>query len=171
MRASRRSFLKQLTAGVSALFGATQLSGCLGEKGDAQVVTSAPAGQLSTAAQSSADAQLGRPAQTADASQASPPATPDAPTQSPLNQGPIWQPDTTIEFVEGMPAAISVRQFVRDPDQDPLIISLKAGALIPGLTWDPVNATITYDGRPLGANDDTPIVVSGVVFSADDRKN
>ena len=165
MQASRRSFLKQLAAGVSALFGAMQLSGCLGESGDSQFAASEVAPQSSWTAESNPAGP------TAPVSQGAPSATVDAPTQQALNQGPVWEPAATIEFVEGVPAVISVRQFVRDPDQDPLVISLKSGALIPGVTWDPVNATIAYDGRALGATDDVPIVVPAVVFSADDRRS
>jgi hypothetical protein len=63
-----------------------------------------------------------------------------------------------------------VRQFVQDPNNDPLVITLKLGTLIPGLTWNPNNSTIAYDGRPLGAKAEAPVVVSGIVFTADDRK-
>src|SRR5262245_20652407 len=96
--------------------------------------------------------------------------TPSEPSQQAANSGPVWQPQPTIEFVEGVPAVVSVRQFVQDSDQDPLIITLKSGTLLPGITWDPNNYTITYDGRPLGAQPDAPVVVSGLTFSADDQK-
>jgi hypothetical protein len=82
----------------------------------------------------------------------------------------VWQASPTIEFVEGIPATVSVSQFVQDPDQDPLVIQLRTGALIPGITWNPSNATIAYDGRPLGAKPQDPVVLSGITFSADDGK-
>jgi hypothetical protein len=96
--------------------------------------------------------------------------TPAGPSAAPLDSAPMWQPAPTIEFVEGVPAVVSVRAFVRDPDSDPLVITLKSGALIPGITWNPTDYTIAYDGRPLGATDSAPVVVSGISFEADDRR-
>jgi hypothetical protein len=71
--------------------------------------------------------------------------------------------------VEGVPAVVSIRNFVRDPDSDPLVITLKSGALLAGLTWNPKNYTIAYDGLPMGAEPDAPIVTT-FIFSADDGK-
>ena len=96
------------------------------------------------------------------------PSAPSAPTQPAGNGTPVWQASPAIEFVEGIPATVSVRQFVQDPDQDPLVIQLKTGAFLPGITWNPSNATIAYDGRPLGAKPQEPVVLSGITFSADD---
>ena len=59
--------------------------------------------------------------------------------------------------------------FVRDPDSDPLVITLKSGALSAGLTWNPMNYTITYDGLPVGAKADAPMFTT-VIFSADDGR-
>ena len=92
------------------------------------------------------------------------------PSAAPANRPPVWQPELIIQFVEGFPAVVSVRDFVRDPDSDPLVIALKSGELVPGLTWNPTDYTIAYDGRPLGAQDDAPIVITGLVFTADDGK-
>jgi hypothetical protein len=155
MRTSRRYFLKQLAGAVSVLLGGSQLLGCLGEDSQ-QSSTAAPAAQSSAA----------MPATPA----LEPTPTTPSPTATPANSGPVWEPAPTIEFVEGAPAVVSVRQFVEDPNNDPLVISLKSGALIPGITWNPTNSTIAYDGRPLGAKNETPVVVSGVTFSADDGK-
>jgi len=47
---------------------------------------------------------------------------------------------------------------------------LASGALVPGLTWNPADYTIAYDGRALGASDDAPVVVTGLVFTADDGR-
>jgi hypothetical protein len=160
MRTSRRYFLKQLAGAVSVLLGGTQLLGCLGEDSQ-QLPTAAPATQ-SSAAMPATPAPEPTPA---EPTQAAP-----SPTATPANSGPVWQPAPTIEFVEGAPAMVSVRQFVQDPNNDPLVIALKSGALIPGITWNPTNSTIAYDGRPLGAKNETPVVVSGVTFSADDGK-
>jgi hypothetical protein len=44
------------------------------------------------------------------------------------------------------------------------------GELGPGLTWNPTDYTIAYDGRPLGATDDVPFVSTGLIFIADDGK-
>ena len=96
---------------------------------------------------------------------------PAAPPSTPLNSGPVWQPSPTIEFVEGVPTTIPVRHFVVNPDNDSLVIALKSGVLSPGITWNPRNSTIAYDGRPLGAKADAPVVVSGISFTADDGKN
>jgi hypothetical protein len=153
MPTTRRSFLKQLAAALSGLLAVTPLSGCLSDSDTQESATSEQPTQTS--------------APTAPATQA--PAA--APTQEPLNTGPVWQPSPTIEFVEGVPAVVSVRDFVLDPDRDPLVITMKSGRLLPGITWNPSNATIGYDGRPLGAKPGTPVVVPGVTFSADDRKN
>jgi hypothetical protein len=42
---------------------------------------------------------------------------------------------------------------------------------LPGITWNPTTAVIEYDGRPLGAKPGAPVVVTGITFSADDRRN
>ena len=163
MQTSRRLFLRQIAGVMSVTLGGTQLAGCLGG-GDSGESTSQPAGVSQVAAPASSSA--------AAASGASPaPSAPSAPTQQPLNSGPVWQPAPTIEFVEGIPSVDSVRQFVQDPDQDPLVIQLQSGSLLPGITWNPNNATIGYDGRPLGAQPNQPVMVSGVTFTADDGKN
>ena len=145
MHPSRRSFLKQFAAVSSAL-----LSGCLGEAYSSQAT-------ITLGAQSSAALP---PTSGAEA-------VPVA-TSSSVNTGPVWQAAPTIEFVEGVPAVVSVRDFVRDPDNNPLVIALASGTLIPGLTWNSTNATIAYDGRPFGAEPDRAIVVTGVTFVADD---
>lgn len=166
MTTSRRSFLKSL----SALVGTTQLAGCLGDGGTSSAEVS-PASTSNPPSGASAPTAQQAPVPQAPAP-APAPATPapSAPTQTTQNSGPVWQTSPTIEFVEGVPAVVSVRDFVRDPDSDPLVITLQAGALIPGLTWNPNNATINYDGRPLGARDTAPVLVGGIVFSADDRR-
>jgi hypothetical protein len=157
MRTSRRSFLKQCAGVVSVVVGGTQLSGCLWDDPK----------QSATAA---AATQSGPPPAAAPATESTPSQPPpDAPAS--VNSAPVWQPAPTIEFVEGVPAVISVKQFVQDPDQDPLVIALQSGTFLPGITWNPSNATISYDGRPLGAKPDAPVVLSGIVFSADDQKN
>jgi hypothetical protein len=96
--------------------------------------------------------------------------TPAEPVAEPLDGSPVWQPSPTIEFVEGVPAVVSVRQFVQAPDSDPLVIALQSGTLIPGLTWNPTAYTIAYDGRPLGAKPDAPVIVTGLTFTADDGR-
>lgn len=154
MRNPRRRFLKQLAGVVSVLVAGPQLAGCLGESDSQQSATSEPAMQSSS------------PTATAPTPQPTPP----APSQASSSSAPVWQPSPTIEFVEGVPAVVSMRDFVRDPDNDPLVITLKSGALLPGITWNPSNATIAYDGRPLGAKPDAPIVVTGITFIADDQK-
>ena len=59
--------------------------------------------------------------------------------------------------------------FVRDPDSDPLVITLKSGAHLAGVTWNPRNYTIAYDGLPVGAKPGAPIFTT-FIFSADDGK-
>lgn len=85
------------------------------------------------------------------------------------NAAPVWQPEPAIDFVEGVPAVVSIRNFVNDPDGAALLITLNSGALLPGITWNPNDATLAYDGRPLGAKADVPVVVTGITFAADDR--
>ena len=166
----RRDFL-QFAGTVSVLLGGTQLAGCLGESDSPQTVASGSRGfgslmPTAPAAQSPQGAPA--PAQQPAPTQQQP--TPDGPSAMAQGTGPVWTPAPTIEFVEGVPAVVSVRDFVRDPDSDPLVITLKSGTLIPGLSWDPTKATITYDGRALGATEDAPIIVSGLTFNADDQK-
>lgn len=154
MRASRRYFLKHLVSLIAMTLGGTQLAGCLGDWGSE---SSPPPG---SGAESSS---------TSTATTTQP--TPSAPSQTTLNSAPVWQTSPTIEFVEGVPAVVPVREFVQDPNQDPLIITLKSGVLLPGITWDPNKALIAYDGRPLGAKPDAPVVLTGITFSADDQRD
>jgi len=153
MRHSRRCFLKRLTGVISMLMGATQLVGCLGESDSQPPATSQP------------------PTEPAPAAAMPPAAQPTPPPQaSSSSSGPVWVSEPTIELVEGVPSAVAVSQFVSS-DSPRLVITLQSGTLLPGITWNPSNATLAYDGRPLGAKPYTPIVLTGLVFSADDRKN
>lgn len=152
MQSSRRFFLRQLGGVVSILIGGAQLAGCLGESDSGESASQQPADS------SASSAPTAQPA-------------PSALSQQSANTGPVWEPSPAIEFVEGVPAVVSVRQFVQDPNQDPLVIQLRSGTLLPGITWNPNNATIAYDGRPLGARPNQPVVVNGVTFSADDGRN
>lgn len=154
MPISRRSFLTRLAASASALVGGVPLMGCLDDDTSGQSATSASTTQSSAA--------------TPDAAAA--PSTPTTPTQVAANSGPVWQSSPTIEFVEGVPSMVSVRQFVSDADRDALTIKQESGALLPGITWDPSRAILAYDGRPLGAKPGAPVVVTGLTFSADDGK-
>ncbi len=61
-------------------------------------------------------------------------------------------------------------EFVRDPDGEPLVITLVSGTLLPGILWDPSRASISFDGRPLGAKPGAPVVSTGPTFAADDRQ-
>src|SRR5262245_57930191 len=160
MPTSRRFFLKQLAGVISAVLGGIQLSGCLLDGSD-QSASAPPATQADSATT----------AATAPAAQPSPTPPAATPASASVNSAPVWQPSPTIEFVEGVPAVVSVRDFVQDPNKDELVIAMTSGALIPGVMWNPTNATISYDGRPLGAKPDEPVVVSGIVFTADDKKN
>lgn len=148
--------MQQLAGVGSLLLGATHLSGCLEESDD-----SSPSATSTPPTQSNS---------TTPAAPAPQP-TPAAPSPAPLNSGPVWQPSPVIEFVEGVPATVSVRDFVQDPDRDPLVITLRSGRLLPGITWNPNTFVITYDGRPLGAKPAAPVVVTGITFSADDRRD
>jgi len=154
MPISRRSFLARLAASASALLGGAPLLGCLGDSDSEQSATSASTTQ-------SAGATPAAPAT---------PSAPATPTQSTANAGPVWERSPTIEFVEGVPSMVSVRQFVSDADRDALTIKQESGALLPGITWDPSRAILAYDGRPLGAKPGAPVVVTGLTFSADDGK-
>jgi len=154
MQPSRRSFLARLAGAVSVVVGGTQLMGCLGDSDSDQSATSASTTQSSTATPAAPAA----------------PSAPATPTQTSANSGPVWDRSPTIEFVEGVPSMVSVRQFVSDADQDALTIKQESGALLPGITWDPSRAILAYDGRPLGAKPGAPVVVTGLTFSADDGK-
>jgi hypothetical protein len=152
MPISRRSFLARIVASASALVGGAPLLGCLGESDSDQSATA------STTQSAAAPA-----APTA-------PSAPATPTQTPANSGPVWESSPTIEFVEGVPSMVSVRQFVSDADRDALTIKQESGRLLPGITWDPSRAILSYDGRPLGAKPGAPVVITGLTFSADDGK-
>lgn len=154
MQTSRRSFLARLAGAVSVLVGGTPLMGCLGE------------GDSDPPAASGSAMQSGSTTSAAQTTQ-SPPAVPARQTTS---SGPVWERSPTIEFVEGVPAKVSVREFVQDADRDALVIKQESGALLPGITWDPSRAILAYDGRPLGAKPGAPVVVTGLTFSADDGK-
>lgn len=159
---SRRSFLKLL-----ALFGGAQLAGCLGNS-DSEQAANPQVSEQATGVQPIASPNATTSTQSVAL------AKPDAhtgPAQQPQNTGPVWDPAPSIQFVEGVPTVISVRQFVQDPQNDPLVIQLRSGVLSPGMTWNPNDGTIAYDGRLYGATPDRPISLIGVTFSADDRKN
>ena len=156
MQDSRRRFLKHIAGVASVLLGGTQLVGCLGESDTQQPGTSEPA------VQSGSDSPTEQPVLPAGS-------TSPGPTQMPANAAPVWQPSPAIEFVEGVPAVVPIRNFVNDPDGAALLITLNSGALLPGITWNPIDATLAYDGRPLGAKADAPVVVTGITFAADDR--
>lgn len=156
MLASRRCFLKHFVSVIPMALGGTHLAGCLGESNSESSPMPGP-GTQSGSTPTAPTAATTQP-------------TPSTPSQTSANSGPVWQSSPTIEFVEGVPAVVSVRDFVEDPDKDPVVIALKSGALLPGITWNPSNATIAYDGRPLGAKPNAAVVVTGITFSADDQK-
>ncbi len=162
MEVSRRRFTKRLASFALISFGGSQLAGCLG--GDSGSDSAPPSSGSTSQAPAQSEVAAAPAAATAAV-----PAQP-AQTQTAQNAGPVWQPAPSVEFVEGVPAVVSVRQFVRDPDNDPLIIALKSGQLLPGITFNPNNATLAYDGRPLGAKPNAPVMVTGITFSADDQK-
>lgn len=149
MRNARRSFLQALAGIASVVFGGSQLAGCLGYDSDGHQSSSpGPSDSSTTVAATSA---------------------PPGPEARP-SSAPVWDTSTTIDFVEGVPAVISMREFVREPAQDPVAITLNSGKLVPGITWNPNNATLSYDGRPLGAKPGAPMVLTDFTFTADDRK-
>src|SRR5262245_10381880 len=156
MQLTRRAFLKQLAL-AGSLLGAGALSGCLGD------FIATPFSRSSASRGSGGSASSTAPPATIGASSS-------APAASAQNASPVWQRDPTIEFVEGVPSKISVKQFVQDADNDTLIGSMQSGSLPPGITWTPNTGMIGYDRRPLGAKADAPLVVSGPVFAADDGK-
>jgi len=164
MHLNRRDFLKHLGSAVSLFVGGTQLGGCLGESGSQPEAVAQPEAQASPDKTGTAPSPLAGQAAANDPNK-------EGATQIPANAGPVWQPSPTIDFVEGVPATVSIRAFVTDPDSDPFVINLNSGTLPPGITWNPNTATLAYDGRPLGARADAPVQVSGVTFVADDQRN
>jgi|SRR5262252_2802817 len=165
MRTRRRSFLKQVAGVASVALGGTQLSGCLGGASK-QETTAALPNQSGAAGSDSAATTIAPAAQSAPTA----PSTGSTPTATPANAGPVWTTAPTIAFVEGVPKVVSVGDFVKDPESDPLTIALRSGTFLPGITWNPTNATIGYDGRPLGAKPGAPVVVTNITFSADDHR-
>jgi hypothetical protein len=159
MSLSRRSFLKHAVNVFAMTLGVTQLAGCLGGGGSGS--DSASSSPAAAAASSPVQSDLGTAPATNVAA---------GPTQTPMNSAPVWNPSPTIEFVEGVPAVVSIAQFVQDPDSDAFAIQLRSGAMPPGIMWNPSTASVEYDGRPLGAKPDAPVVLTGVTFSADDLK-
>lgn len=156
---SRRAFMKLVL-----LLSGAHLGGCLGGSDSDAAATPQPSSS-GNVGQASQPATLTTPPAPAEA--AGVPAEPIRPGE---NTGPVWDPAPTVQFVEGVPAVISVRQFVRDPELDPLVIQLRSGTLLPGIMWNAADGSIHYDGRPLGARPDQPVVISGVTFSADDGR-
>jgi hypothetical protein len=160
MQKPRRYFLKQFAGFVSLLLGGTQITGCLGESDTQGPVTSQPSvqsGSAETSSQATQAVSFG--------------SEPVVPSQGPANAGPVWQASPTIDFVEGVPAVVSIRNFVNDSDGGTLVVTLNSGTLLPGITWNPNDATLSYDGRPLGATPQAPVVLTGVTFAADDQNN
>ena len=157
-RSSRRAFLKKLANVVALGLGTAHLADCLGGSGSDAASTTIDA-----------TARGSRSSATLFASTAEDALT--VPMQTATNDGPMWQGSPTIEFVEGVPGVVSVRQFVQGPDNNPIAIQLRSGDLPLGMTWNFANATIEYDGRSLGAKPDAPVIVTGVTFSADDLRN
>lgn len=153
MRNPRRYFLKRLAGVLSLLIGGTQLAGCLGESDSQQ--SAGPGAAMQTSSPTTPPAE----------------STPAIPPAGSSESGPVWQASPTIEFIEGVPAQVSVRGFLLDPNAAQLVITMNSGALLPGITWNPSNAVIAYDGRPLGAKPGAPAVVTGITFAADDRRN
>lgn len=158
MQTSRRAFLKRLAGVLSVLLGGAQLAGCLGES------TSQPGAAAEPSVESTSSET---------ASMAAPPAPAPAPaqtTEAPATAGPVWQPSPVIDFVEGVPAAIAIRNFVSASDLNSVVITLNSGTLPPGMTWNPNTYSLAYDGRPLGAQPNAPVVLPGITFAADDRR-
>lgn len=136
------------------------MAGCLGSDDSTPTLASAPT----------------PPTVSSDVRHATAPMAPSLDATVPLPTGdarsentpPVWQANPAIQFVEGVPAVIPIRQFVVDRELDAVVIQLRAGALPPGMTWNPIDATVTYDGRPFGASAGEPLIVGSVTFSADD---
>lgn len=161
MQTPRRVFLKRLAGVLSVLLGGAQLGGCLGESTSQPSAAAEPSVE-STSAESTAMATPPAPA----------PASAPAPSaEAPASTGPVWQPSPVIDFVEGVPATVAIRDFVSAPDLNSLVITLNSGTLPPGITWNPNTYTLSYDGRPLGATLDAPVVVADITFAADDRRS
>lgn len=84
---------------------------------------------------------------------------------------PVWITlPAVLPFIQGQPDSISLSpQYVSDPDSDPLTFTLESGSLPDGVTFNPVDCTIVYDGSDVGAEIGAPIEASGIAFGADDN--
>ena len=80
------------------------------------------------------------------------------------NHAPAWSPIPDLVFAVGIASSISIADYVSDADGDALTVSLSAGNLPTGVTYDPASKRLVYNGSgPLGSS-------AGVVLTADDGK-
>ena len=102
------------------------------------------------------------------------------PPPPPANQDPVWVPNPTIEFTQGVPQVILMSQagVVSDPDGDPMdlgfsnVLAELAAKGIGLLDLGP-DVEVRYDGRDVGlASGDEPLVIAlAFVGTADDGKS
>lgn len=91
------------------------------------------------------------------------------------NRAPVWTMPIGIQVIDGQPKRIPIRQFVMDPDGDPLTIAVATPiadlAAEWGFSYDQVSNEIVYNGRPTGVAPDSVLEVDlGLRLSADDGR-
>ena len=96
MRIARRSFLRVLAGVASVVFGGSQLAGCLGYSSGKQSSSESPVSPAGSSTTTTPATQI----------------TDNASSQARPSSAPVWDSSATIDFVEGVPAVISVREFV-----------------------------------------------------------
>ena|SRR5215471_3833287 len=78
------------------------------------------------------------------------------------NLPPAWQTVPTVTFVQGVASSFSVASYVSDPNGNALALSVAAGSLPAGVTFDAAGKRFVYNGSGSLA------VANGVMLSAND---
>jgi hypothetical protein len=92
----------------------------------------------------------------------SPVETTSSSSSSGSNVAPAWATIPTVTFVKGVASSFAISPYVSDANGNPLALTVTAGSLPAGVTFDPAGKRFSYDGNGNLA------VANGVVLSADD---
>jgi hypothetical protein len=74
------------------------------------------------------------------------PPPPQPPSMPPPTTAPVWTTVPDLNFTQGVAASIGVGQYVTDDAVKTLLLALTAGALPPGVTFNPATKSFDYDG-------------------------
>jgi hypothetical protein len=124
--AARRRILKLLAAGAGTL--AVQACGG-GGGGGSTTLSSGPVFNPGT-----------------DAPAGTQPPPPQPPSMPPPDTAPVWTTVPDLNFTQGVAASISVGQYVTDNAVKTLLLSLTAGTLPAGVSFNAATMAFDYDG-------------------------